>query len=54
MPDMPIVKEEIFAPILYLIEFDTLDEAIALAQRCAAGALVGDFHQQPDRRPRRS
>ena len=28
-PDMPILKEEIFAPILYLIEFDTLDEAIA-------------------------
>jgi aldehyde dehydrogenase (NAD+) len=27
-PDMPIVKEEIFAPILYLIEFDHLDEAI--------------------------
>ncbi|MEO8593912.1 MAG: aldehyde dehydrogenase family protein [Candidatus Solibacter sp.] len=27
-PGMPIVKEEIFAPILYLIEFDTLDEAI--------------------------
>ena len=27
-PDMPILKEEIFAPILYLIEFDTLDEAI--------------------------
>jgi aldehyde dehydrogenase (NAD+) len=26
--DMPIVKEEIFAPILYLIEFDSLDEAI--------------------------
>jgi aldehyde dehydrogenase (NAD+) len=25
---MPIVKEEIFAPILYLIEFDDLDEAI--------------------------
>ncbi len=25
---MPIVKEEIFAPILYLIEFDTLEEAI--------------------------
>ena len=28
-PDMPIVQEEIFAPILYLIEFDTLDEVIA-------------------------
>ncbi len=27
--DMPVVKEEIFAPILHLIEFDTLEEAIA-------------------------
>jgi aldehyde dehydrogenase (NAD+) len=27
--DMPIVQEETFAPILYLIEFDTLEEAIA-------------------------
>jgi len=27
-PDMPIVCEEIFAPILHLIEFETLDEAI--------------------------
>ena len=27
-PDMPILKEEIFAPILYLVEFDSLDEAI--------------------------
>ncbi len=26
--DMPIVREEIFAPILYLIEFDDLDQAI--------------------------
>jgi aldehyde dehydrogenase (NAD+) len=26
--DIPIVQEEVFAPILYLIEFDTLDEAI--------------------------
>jgi aldehyde dehydrogenase (NAD+) len=26
--DMPIVQEEVFAPILYLIEFDTLDEGI--------------------------
>jgi len=28
-PRMPILKEEIFAPILYLLEFDALDEAIA-------------------------
>jgi aldehyde dehydrogenase (NAD+) len=27
--DMAIVKEEIFAPILYVMEYDTLDEAIA-------------------------
>ena len=26
---MPIVKEEIFAPVLHLIEFDTLDQAMA-------------------------
>src|ERR1041385_7361813 len=28
--DMPIVKEEIFAPILYVIEFDDLEEAIRM------------------------
>lgn len=28
-PDMPIVREEVFAPILYLMEFDRLDEALA-------------------------
>ena len=28
-PRMSILKEEVFAPILYLIEFDTLDQAIA-------------------------
>lgn len=27
-PDMPILREEIFAPILYLVEFDQLDEAV--------------------------
>jgi aldehyde dehydrogenase (NAD+) len=27
-PDMPILKEEIFAPILYLVEFGDLDQAI--------------------------
>jgi aldehyde dehydrogenase (NAD+) len=26
--DMPIVQEEVFAPILYLIEFDTLEQAM--------------------------
>ncbi len=27
-PDMPVVREEIFAPILHLMEFETLEEAI--------------------------
>jgi aldehyde dehydrogenase (NAD+) len=27
-PDLPIMREEIFAPILYLIEFDELEDAI--------------------------
>ena len=27
--DMPVVREEVFAPILHLIEFDELDQAIA-------------------------
>jgi len=27
-PGMPILREEIFAPILYLVEFDALDDAI--------------------------
>ncbi|MCP5116658.1 MAG: aldehyde dehydrogenase family protein, partial [bacterium] len=27
-PDMPILREEIFAPILHLIEFDDIDQAI--------------------------
>jgi aldehyde dehydrogenase (NAD+) len=29
LPTMPIVKEEIFAPILYILEYDTLDQALA-------------------------
>jgi aldehyde dehydrogenase (NAD+) len=27
-PEMPIVREEVFAPILYLMEFDTLEQVI--------------------------
>jgi aldehyde dehydrogenase (NAD+) len=28
-PDLPMLKEELFAPVLYLVEFDRLEEAIA-------------------------
>ncbi|MEN6535869.1 MAG: aldehyde dehydrogenase family protein [Bryobacteraceae bacterium] len=27
-PNMPALREELFAPVLYLVEFDTLDEAV--------------------------
>jgi aldehyde dehydrogenase (NAD+) len=29
-PDCPIVQEETFAPVLYLIKYDTLDEAVRI------------------------
>ena len=48
-PDAPIVQQETFAPILYVIRYDALDEAICHPQRRAAGAGLGDLHQ---RRPR--
>jgi aldehyde dehydrogenase (NAD+) len=28
-PDMPVLKEELFAPVLYLVEFETIEETIA-------------------------
>jgi aldehyde dehydrogenase (NAD+) len=28
-PDMPVLREELFAPVLYLVEFDELEEALA-------------------------
>ena len=45
--DWPIVQTETFAPILYLIEFESLDEAIAMHNAVASRTVVGDFHRQP-------
>ena len=42
-PGMPIVKDEIFAPILYLIEFDTLEEAIDLHNAVPQGLSSAMF-----------
>ncbi|HWR54681.1 MAG TPA: aldehyde dehydrogenase family protein [Bryobacteraceae bacterium] len=28
-PDMPVLKEELFAPVLYILEFDELEQALA-------------------------
>jgi aldehyde dehydrogenase (NAD+) len=41
--DMPIVKDEIFAPILHVFEVDTLDEAIALNNSVPQGLSSGIF-----------
>ena len=41
--DMPIVKEEIFAPILHVFEVDTLDEAIELNNSVPQGLSSGLF-----------
>lgn len=41
--DAPIVKEELFVPILYLIKFDTIDEAIAINNEVPQGLASGLF-----------
>jgi aldehyde dehydrogenase (NAD+) len=45
--DMPIVQEEVFAPILYLIEFDALEEAIqwhnAVPQGLSSAMFTGNL-----------
>jgi aldehyde dehydrogenase (NAD+) len=41
--EMPILQEEVFAPILYLIEFDTLDQAIQLHNAVPQGLSSAMF-----------
>ena len=41
--DAPIVQQETFAPILYLIEFDTLDDAIAIQNGVEQGLSSAIF-----------
>jgi betaine-aldehyde dehydrogenase len=40
-PDMTIAQEEIFGPVLSVIPFDTVDEAIAIANRTIYGLASG-------------
>ena len=42
--DAPILQTETFAPILYVMPYDTLEEAIALQNRRPAGPVLGDLH----------
>ena len=43
------VLQETFAPILYVLRYRDLDEAIALNNARAAGPVVVDLHQRPAR-----
>ncbi len=40
-PDMPIAREEVFGPVLSVLTFDTLDEAIEIANDSAYGLSAG-------------
>ena len=42
-PHMPMLAEEVFAPILHVVEFDTLDEAIALHNNVPQGLSSAIF-----------
>jgi len=42
-PDMQIVQEETFAPILYVFEFETVEEAIALQNDVRQGLSSAMF-----------
>ncbi len=43
------VETETFAPILYVMGYDTFEEAIAIAERCAAGPVVVHLYPEPAR-----
>jgi acyl-CoA reductase-like NAD-dependent aldehyde dehydrogenase len=40
-PDMRVAQEEIFGPVLAIIEFDDLDDAAAIANRSQYGLIAG-------------
>ena len=40
-PDMRVAQEEIFGPVLAIIAFDDLDEAVAIANRSQYGLVAG-------------
>jgi acyl-CoA reductase-like NAD-dependent aldehyde dehydrogenase len=40
-PDMRVAREEIFGPVLAIIEFDGIDEAASLANRSDYGLIAG-------------
>ncbi|CAJ1975744.1 unnamed protein product [Sphenostylis stenocarpa] len=45
--DAPVVKEELFGPVLYVMKFQTLEEAIALNNSVPQGLSSSIFTQRP-------
>jgi len=51
-PDMPIIQEETFAPILYLLSYKTLEEAIAIHNNVPQGlssSIISDSLMESER-----
>ena len=47
LPEAPVMQEEIFGPILPVLEFDDLDDALALLRARADAAGVVSVHPRP-------
>ena len=47
---VPMVCDETFAPILYMMTYDTLEEAIAIHNGVPQGLSSANFHHQPANR----
>ncbi|RYR20250.1 hypothetical protein Ahy_B03g065343 isoform E [Arachis hypogaea] len=47
-PDAPVVKEELFGPVLYVMKFQTLEEAIILNNSVPQGLSSSIFTRRPE------
>lgn len=47
-PDAPVVKEELFGPVLYVMKFQTLEEAFALNNSVPQGLSSSIFTRRPE------
>ena len=51
-PDMVIAQEEIFGPVLSILDYDTEDEAVAIANGTPYGLSAAVWSQDPERAER--
>jgi RHH-type proline utilization regulon transcriptional repressor/proline dehydrogenase/delta 1-pyrroline-5-carboxylate dehydrogenase len=47
-PDTPLVRDEIFGPVLAVLRADTLDDALALANRTPYALTAGIYSRSPE------